>query len=41
MKYEGIPADRIIGTLKDNIEVSVDGESYTAGDNSYDSEEFL
>lgn len=38
MKYEGIPADRIIGTLKDNIEVSVDGESYTAGDNSYDSE---
>ena len=38
VKYEGIPADRIIGTLKDNIEVSVDGESYTAGDNSYDSE---
>ena len=38
VKYEGIPADRIIGTLKDNIEVSVDGESYTAGDNSYGSE---
>lgn len=38
VKYEGIPIDRIIGTLKDNIEVSVDGESYTAGDNSYDSD---
>ena len=35
VKYEGSPADRIIGTLKDNIEVSVDGESYIAGDNSY------
>ncbi|WP_448777793.1 DUF5003 domain-containing protein [Bacteroides congonensis] len=38
VKYEGIPADRIIGTLTDNIEASADGESYTVGDNSYSSE---
>ena len=38
VKYEGIPADRIIGTLTDNIEASADGASYTVGDNSYSSE---
>lgn len=37
-----IPADRIIGTLTGNIEASADGESYTVGNDSYDSEaEFL
>ena len=38
VKYEGIPADRIIGTLTGNIEASADGESYTVGNDSYDSE---
>lgn len=38
LKYEGIPADRIITSIEEKIKVSADGDNYTVGDDNYDAD---